>query len=252
MPVSAIEELDALQSRGVPVFVDRMRKLVRAVASDGDVEGATESLADLIASSTGIADILGRRRTLLQVDRKAGRKVQFGVEDERAISTPQIIEKVTFQEALDNIVQREPRLVESAEEVRQLYTEGKFFALARARADESGKVVTERVQGFIADAIRRGVPDSKIVADIMAQSEDFTRAYAETVLSTNLTTAYTEGRFAQARSPELRDFIVALRFTATGPPETTDTRPNHWAADGLMAAPNDPIWDFLRPPLGYR
>jgi hypothetical protein len=29
-------------------------------------------------------------------------------------------------------------------------------------------------------------------------------------------------------------------------------RPHHKAADGLIAAVDDPIWDTFKPPLGYR
>ncbi|HUW32524.1 MAG TPA: phage minor head protein, partial [Planctomycetota bacterium] len=81
---------------------------------------------------------------------------------------------------------------------------------------------------------------------------DWTRSYAETVWRTNMSTAYSAGRFRQMADPAVAYAIGALMFdgpTDTGP--MGDTRPNHAAAVGLVGAADDPGWQIIAPPLGY-
>ena len=77
---------------------------------------------------------------------------------------------------------------------------------------------------------------------------DFTRAYSETVYRTNLTSAFAAGRFKQVESEEVRRVTPAFEFDAI---DDAAVRPNHAAADGLIAAVNDPVWSRISPPLGH-
>lgn len=82
----------------------------------------------------------------------------------------------------------------------------------------------------------------------IAELGDFTEAYAETVYRTNLTTSYVEGRFQEANEPAIAKVIGGMLYSALLDPVT---RVNHRAANGFIAATNDPIWKKLKPPLGF-
>jgi len=242
--VNPIDELERLQHRSTTMFVDHLLAIVRSGAANRDAAKEIIDLTDLIASSTGIADMLGRRRLLIEIDHHLGKRLQFA-----DVETP-LIPNVTFTEALEDMVAREPRLARSAQEVRDLYNTptGKFFSMAKVRANRAGMEILERVQEIIAKAIREGRETDTTIRAIERQAENFTRAYAQTVFRTNLTTAYTEGRFAQARDPDVADFVPAFRYDAVG---DADTRPNHAAGEGFIAGVDDPIWNRYRPPNGY-
>ena len=51
-----------------------------------------------------------------------------------------------------------------------------------------------------------------------------------------------------AKDPVIAEIVGAMEYNAMSDPET---RPNHWAAHGMIASVNDPIWVKLKPPLGY-
>lgn len=192
-------------------------------------------MATLIGETMALADLLGRRRTLLALDAHAPHIDRF-------METP-VVPDVEFVEAVADLVRREPRLAAGAAAVSQLYSQRHAFALARSAELN----ITERVQKAVTDAAQRGEP-VPVAADIIAEIGDWSRAYGETVYRTNVATAYTAGRFQQAFDPEVADHFPAFEFRAT---MDGDTRTNHAAADGLIAATHDPIWERFSPPLGY-
>jgi len=107
--------------------------------------------------------------------------------------------------------------------------------------------VAQKVQEAISKTMQAGasdVPPSKVISEITGWS----RAYADTVYRTNLCGAYSAGRLRQAMDPDVEDVVVGLRYVAA---MDSNTRPNHAAAHGLVAAHDDPIWYDLAPPAGY-
>lgn len=230
----------------------------------GALGAATSQLADVMASTKATADMLGREATVRAADRIArtqGRLLAralpaggggMGLPPPGALPAaggapipgPGGLPRVPFTEAVADIVAREPRLAAGAAEVAHAYGSEHVFAMARASEIE----VVKRVQAALAKAVATGQSIPEVV-EIVADLGDFTRAYAETVVRTNLTTSFSAGRFRQMADPAVAFAIGALRFTAIG---DADTRANHAAADGLIAAPGDPVWHRLAPPLGFR
>ncbi len=215
---------------------------------------ARNKTIDTIRFTQMIADLAGRRRVLLETDAfKAGLRSQQELkfrDDVIAISTTSNIKtkgipSVPFREAIEDIISREPRLATSAEAVQEAYSRGRVFALARVDSLESN--ITQRVQSAIAQAELRGTTVSSI-SDLIAEIGGFTKAYAETVFRTNISTAYTAGRFQQFNDPVIKEVIGGVLFSATN---DSRVRPNHLAADGLVANSDDPIWSLIAPPLGY-
>jgi len=71
-----------------------------------------------------------------------------------------------------------------------------------------------------------------------------------------LSTVYSAGRFAQARDPNVRQVIGAFERYEVLDSDVRRGRPedggeNHMAVHGLIAAPNDPIWNRVAAPSGY-
>lgn len=231
-----------------------------AVGAKGE---AVADLASLIAETKAVADMVGRLDVIRSADRivraigtrvvrSAGATAPPGAPPPPGSATAPAagggefggLPRVAFHEAVADIIVREPRLAASAAEVAQAYGTEHAFALARSADLE----ITRRVQDAIAKALQVGSPLGD-AAEVVAEVGDFSRAYAETVVRTNVATAYSAGRFRQMADPAVRNVIGALRFTAVG---DADTRHNHAAADGLIASPDDPVWQHLAPPLGFR
>jgi SPP1 gp7 family putative phage head morphogenesis protein len=206
-------------------------------------QAAMAKVAAYIGGILTISHLLGRKSILTVADRlkpvaaSVGSRIQLGA-----------VPAVEFSEAIQDIVTREPRLARSAEAVAQVYSQQHAFALARS----ANLKVTQRVQQELARLMREGVgvqQSATAIAKIGKQIEGFTTAYAENVFRTNTMSAFTAGEFEQAQDPDVADLVPAFEFSAVG---DGDTRDNHQAADGLVAAVDDPIWQRFAPPLGFQ
>lgn len=241
----------------------------------GRERAAVDRLTDLIYHSTILADLLGRRRMLLEADAVRGRNKPLDgmvlftdAEDvptwEIAEGSP-VVPHVPFDEAVDSILSRDPRVLsaEVKEEFRRpdgtmppnyqivqmLYSRENAFALARANHIK----VTENIQKVIARFMNEGrtLTDAKgglLRQAILDGQKDWSAAYAETVYRTDTNTAYTQGMKDMAKDESVSKVIGGFAFFSV---QDSVTRENHRAAHGLIAGTHDPIWKELTPPLGY-
>jgi len=233
-----VDEINRLAARSSGGLLAILERLTEAVATkDWQRKGvAVGDLADALRGVRAEADIRGRRRTLIQADMVKARA-------KGAATLVGHMPRVPFVEAAEDIVSREPRLAQGWLEVQRLYGTERGFALARS----SDLAITGRVQDYIAAAIKAGASLPKSEA-IIAGIGDWTSAYAAQVFQTNIASAYTAGRFAQVEDPDVAHAIGAFRYTTAG---DIDVRDNHAAADGMIAAPGDPVWTKMRPPAGF-
>lgn len=237
-----------LLERATPQFTEALNALAVAIATGQRTEAKRKHLQVLIGDTLTLSDLLGRRRTLWEAGvRRFRRTVEayretYYAECHHLAETP-VVPDVEFTEAVADIVRRQPELAQSAAEVAKVYRERHAFALAKS----AELTVTKRVQAALAEGLKTGTPvdtGAKLIAEI----GDWSRAYGETVYRTNMATAYSAGRFQQAYEPSVAEIMPAFEFRAVG---DSDTRENHAAADGLVAATNDPVWDTFSPPMGY-
>ena len=241
---STADELKILESQNVSWLQGLLDKIVILElqgASQAQKAQALDDLARAIAKANETADLMGRRRLALEINNATGR---------RDYAVP----VVPFEEAIEDILKRHPAIAPGWEATRDYYLDG-GFAIARSSKVE----VTQRAQGAIRDAMRGGLTGQeaidKILRAVQSQatgdpSEDwtFTGSYAETVYRTNIASSYTAGRIEQAKDPVFKREVAAWEVrTYPGP----DVRPNHAAMRGKIAATDDPIWETMKPPLGY-
>lgn len=247
-------EFVALADRSTEQFAKEFAPLLKAVANRDQAETrrARERIAKAISDTMILSDLMGRRRLFLEYDYIVGSTGNDALEAFHAMfAASPVVPKVTFSEAFADLLTREPRLASSAEEVAELYRTQHAFALAKS-AEQS---VTRAVQNYIAQTMKQGVP-SPSAAQVIRELGDFSRSYANTVYRTNLNTAYTAGRFRQAQEPGVRTSLPAMeRYGVTDSSirqgRRQDGGENHLAANGLLAATNDPIWRTHAPPSGY-
>ena len=209
---------------------------------------ARRQLAQVMQQTMGVGEVLGASLLLQNLKRTA----QFAAEE----PTQTLLPRVTFEEALDDMVERAPvTLVDAAERtaqrIAQLYSEDAVMAFVRS-AEET---VTREASEFIQRALRSGVAEGEAgrklamkVDDIRKASQAWSEGYARMVFRTNINTAISAGRFRQAQDPDIQEVAPAFRFDAVG---DGDTRNNHDAADGLIMSVNNPEWRKIAPPLGY-
>lgn len=243
--LTAEAELERFLQRRAVTFARAMQEVALTLYQGGDGQRqALDFLTDLMQKTMVLADLHGRRRALMEADH-ARRLAKMAHEP----GTSPIVPSVPFEEAIDDLLQREPRLARSMEEVARLYSRGNVFALARSASMK----LTERIQKAVADIHSSGRGQGEATRDIIRiaaeESHNFTVAYADTVYRTTTSDAYTNGRFRQALDPDVRDVVPALEITGIN---DDDERPNHRAARGFLAAPDDPEWARVRPPLGFQ
>ena len=217
-------------------------------------------LEEVIRESMGAAEVLGAtsmlRRAAKELTSTAFASDRLAVLTFANTSVEKILHRVTFEEAVEDMVARTPVTIRDAADrtaatIRDLYAKDNVVAFARS-AEEA---VTLRAKDLITQAIREGIPEFDIgktlkfsVERIRKETAAWTEGYARMAFRTNLNTAVTAGRFRQASDPVIRAVIPAFRFTAVG---DGDTRHNHGAADGVILKVDNSAWRFLAPPLGY-
>lgn len=242
------DELENLSARATVALEESLFDASKAVLA-GDLRAERSAIrraGEQVAAAQGLADLLGRRRVWLEVDHVRGHA--RSKEPHRAayamtsVYSP-VIPHVPFREAIQELVEREPRLASGANEVLDLYGDRHAFAIARAL----DLTVVRRVQKSIEKVLAEGADLQREVA-ATAKLEGWTKAYAGTVYRTNLSTSYTGGRFRQAQDPDVEDTIVGLRRVAV---LDSNCRANHRRAHGFVAGQHDPAWAYMAPPWGY-
>lgn len=240
-------ELVDLWRRSAKSYRDAVLRLINAYLNDRDPEPARENLQRILGESLTMADMLGRRRLLLEADHAADQVPadlrQLAVFDSVTVVLPKD-QAVPFEDAIADLVGREPRLAATWQDVAELYRERHAFALVRS-TDLS---VTKKVQELLAKAAE-GEP-------VKDGAEAFADHYGRMVYRTNLNTAYSAGRFQMARDPDVAPVVGAFERYAIGDADvrrgrSKDRGENHWAANGLVAAITDPVWRFAGTPSGY-
>jgi SPP1 gp7 family putative phage head morphogenesis protein len=239
--LEAVRELEQMQNSKTIELANALADLTRAaIKSDREkFEKSQQNLSTLIAEAQSQSNMLGRRRLILEAQAVSGERIYS-------------LMRVPFTEAIETLIRRVPALAQTYEQVQELYKAGSF-ALARAASLN----VTKHIQKTIAQAAQTGVTRDVVLNEIAetlgarnydAAGASYVRSYADTVFRTTTTTAYTEGRIRQAQDPAVRRVIGAWRYDAT---LDGDVRPNHRAADDFVASIDDPVWETLKPPLGY-
>lgn len=240
------QETKEFYDRSTVQFSDAILELARArlerTGSPAAIEEAMRHLGEVISANQALADMMGRRRILLETDaRRARYGLQYDARYETLVSP--IVPRVDYVQAIKDIVERDPRLAGSAAEVSQIYNESHGFALARS-ADQ---VVTQRVHELVIDFLKTGRP-TPTVEEGIAQLGNWSRSYGETVFRTNVSTAYAFGRVEMASDPEVADFVMGLRRTSAN---DIDTRPNHAKSAGITAPARHQVWVDHGVPGGY-
>lgn len=241
---SELEKLEHSSTKWLAELLSEVAALRISGASEEAISKAELDLADALAKSQSIADLMGRRRLQLEADAlERGRQFQ--------------VPKVPAEEAAQDILDRLSELVTPAdreimagwEAARDLYLEGRF-ALAKSVSLQA----TEDVRKTILGAVKRGTPQAQAEREIIEAlrkgdpSVTVTASYAETVFRTNINSAYSRGRRKMAESPSFRRVVKAWKYTTA---RDRSVRDNHGAAQGFIAAVGDKIWDRLSPPMGF-
>lgn len=250
--LSPDEELQQIRDRSAALFERRLIALAEVIAFDGGDEQRRRinSLAMLIGESMTLADLLGRKRLLMEADAALARGPQPPLDaGVVALADTPVVPAVPFAEAVSDIIRREPRLALGWKAIAALYKKVHAFAMAKSTEQR----LTDRIRDFIGASLRKGRTVVEASREITRQGlvegiEGWTQAYAETVYRTNMVTAYTAGRLQQARDPDTAKVFGA--FEVVGPTDSI-ARPNHKAAVGLVAPIDDPIWNTMSPPLGF-
>lgn len=251
---SAIDEKMELLYHSPQAFVDAMNNVASSMFKGDDpaVRAKTTKLGQLIGETMQLADALGRKRLLMEVDSKSKREqpAHFRcLAAQNFMATP-VVPHVQFKEAYEDILRREPRIAKSRDEIARAYSGDNGFAILRLPtrlASDARMKLLQRVQRVIADFAAKGESTASVRVKLSAIG-DFTKSYAETIYRTNLATAFTAGRMKQMQDRDVQDVAPAFEFVTA---KDSDVRSNHRATQGLIAKVDSPAWDHYAPPLGF-
>lgn len=219
---------------------------------------ARDQLAEVMRDTMGTAEVLGASLTLQAAASVLSRSKNMA-RDKRCLmefADQQVIPRVTFEEALADMVERTPVIIRRAAErtaqaIAKLYSQSNVMAFVRS-AEVS---VTKEAQSFITRALKTGIPEGEAgkklamsVNNIRKRSKAWSEGYSRMVFRTNVNTSLTAGRFRQAQDPDIKAVIPAFRFDSVA---DSDTRHNHKAGDGIILRTDNPKWAKIAPPLGY-
>jgi len=244
-PLSSQEELDRFLDKSSSLFEQAFnRYLVARFLKHGNVNDAVLDMTHLLQKTLILSDLYGRKRTLMEADyMEAHPLARFAGLPDR---TP-LTGKVPFEEAIEDLLSREPRLAKSAAEISRLYNTEHVFSMARSCSLK----LTARVEQIIVDLMKgrpTQSPESEILKAAVEEGHNWTRAYASTVYRTNVAGVYVNGHFQQALDPDVAEIIKALEVVGIADERE---RENHRPARGLIASTKDTIWSRCKPPYGY-
>lgn len=234
-------------------------------AVDGDrvlASDARRRLVEAMRASMGVAEVVGatsvlrKAATAFAEEQPAARFSKDRPYLFRYGSEQDVIPRVTFDEAIEDMVSRTPVTIRDAAQrtgarVAELYSGDRVVAFAKSAED----TVTKAAQDFIVRALKEGVPGGEAgkrlalsVNKVRKETEAWSDSYARTVFRTNFNTAVTAGRFRQIRDPEIKAILPAFQFLAAG---DGDTRDNHMAGHKIVLASDSKAWNRIAPPLGH-
>ena len=260
--ISAVLEDEHTRLAGQYVAAFRDYLVAVVLKNAPQTRDARLRLEDVVREAMGKAEVLGALSTLREASGVVASDTAFMAERSRLVafadsSVTKILSRVTFAEALEDLVDRVPATFRNAAErtagnIADTYSSGRgVISFAKSAED----AVTHRAQELITKGVREGIPEKEIgktmsfdVNRIRTETEAWTEGYARMAFRTNLNSAVAEGRLRQARDPDVKKVVPALRFTAVG---DGDTRPNHEAADGVILSADNSAWRFMSPPFGY-
>jgi SPP1 gp7 family putative phage head morphogenesis protein len=254
MNLDATKFLEDLTGKHAKAYTETVQDMLVAMALGQKValSAARKRLEDVITETMGAAEVLGASIVL----REAAKVIESAPSLFASTPTQTILPRVTFIEALEDMVTRTPTTIRNAAErtaqnIAKLYGEGRVVAFARS----AEQAVTERVGALISDAIRTGGEELGVgrlikttVEEIRDKTGAWSEGYARMAFRTNVNTAVTAGRFRQAQDPAIAAVMPAMQFLTA---DDVDVRHNHGAADDLIFKTNNPVWNRIAPPLGY-
>lgn len=231
---------------------------VRDIRGPGDVDGAVSAWAQQLDEDDRIAGAVYRAsfqsylggqlmvREVELADDDAARSIVSARREGPFLALP-------FEEALSFF--RDKRLISEAEfdALRDRYREGGFVArrLASQRLQEVARSSIERLlaQDLTVDEVYQAIRDAERDEVRALGIDPASSAYLDTVIRTNVATAYGHGRWEAVNAPDVAALRPYLRYVTAG---DEAVRPAHRALHGKVFRTGTEEASYYAPPLGYR
>jgi SPP1 gp7 family putative phage head morphogenesis protein len=190
--------------------------------------------------------LMVREVELAEDDEPAARAVAMRAGEDPFLAMP-------FEDAVGFF--RAKRLISEAEfdALRDRYREGGFIArrLATERLREVARqsIASLLEQDLTVDQVYQAIRDAEADEVRRIGIAPSSPAYLETVVRTNVATAYGHGRWEAVNAPEVAALRPYLRYVTAG---DEAVRPNHRALHGRVFRTGTDEASYYAPPLGFR
>jgi SPP1 gp7 family putative phage head morphogenesis protein len=248
------DDLDLLSEKSGRVFADLLTDIgVSSIYKDREGENkATKKLGEILRRTAGVADLLGRKRTLQQVFSE--KSSHFADPITAGNFTLQMVYGLPFRQAADAILQGEVfqslpqrKLTALEVEINKLFGEQAPLQIVLGLMNTK-KLAIRKANEILHKSLIWGTPPEKAKDEIKKAMGYWSTATGDTIYRTQMSKAYSAGQWRQMEDPAVRNRVGAIKFEAT---PDSDVRPQHLAWNGYFADSRDPIWDWMTPPIHY-
>lgn len=237
--IEADVELRRFLDKRTQIFAEALQRLLLTHLGKGEYNEAFYEMVELLKETMILGNLYGRKRGLMEADRARKLKsAHFAAENANPLS-----HGVSFEEALKDLIEREPRLAKSSVELAEMYSDEKVFGMVRSIDLKLTKRIQEAVWEI--QKLGKGLPEAE---QIIESTAEYPKWYAAIVYRNNVSNSYTNGRFQQASDPDVSDVILGLEIVGL---DDSRTRQNHRDVTGFIAPTDSPLWKRVKPPLGH-
>lgn len=239
--------------------LDELQPLYQAAlskqAQGGNAQAEWDAFAHTLARVYILSSLTGRASAIMAARRQGIRlefqnpklvagDVHYAVGD-RLITAP-------FTEAINFFTKLVPNLRHVVNAMTPLMKQQAFYVTGIESKDALTKL-KDRLMRSLTGAAPEGQehPSQQSFIDWAGDkiARALGRARLETVYRTNVMGALNQGRLEQQQSEDLRPHIALTMYDAT---HDRRARPTHLKFDTFVAPPDDPIWQTVTPPCGFR
>lgn len=133
------------------------------------------------------------------------------------------------------------------------------YGKANARAFSIAGAMTEALIGDFREEVTKALTEGVSLGEFRNRFDDIVTKHgwdhvgepgwrAKVIYETNLSTAYSAGRYEQQTEPETLELFPYWQYVHSG---AQHPREEHKALDGLVLRADDPFWDTHYPPNGW-
>jgi SPP1 gp7 family putative phage head morphogenesis protein len=247
-----IKQLDILMSKSTRIIAYLLADALYSLATGNkkNFNEAQNNFGEAMRRASAFADILGRKKAAQEIAEIKGDTVMFAKNptNEKEF-TVDFDFNVPFDDALDHVGENNKIMQQLGwlPDVKSAYSPHNFYNRERRELNFI-PVFKDSFDSKINEIIIDDLAFGREKEDTLKKIAAYTQGKADTVYRKKIAEAYTGGRLRSLKDGNVQSFVKGVLFNAT---EDRNVRPDHWALDGFVFAPDSKWLQYIAPPIYY-